>query len=203
MMHRVTSQDDRKAASGPPERVLGGPVAINFLVGQSDIGAVKVQHLTAFPTGFEFQVCAYAVLTDEVDVFDPMFGMSGRRLHPEKSEQELLVELVALRVEYSDGMRFSTWPAATSQAAPPSRSLFAMGGGARRSEDGTLWTADSTFWVGPLPPPGEVTFICSWPKYGIANARQAIDAQVILDAAERSTPILPRRPGDPSFRSAY
>jgi hypothetical protein len=199
----VASQDDRKAASGPPERVLGGPVAVNFLLAQSDIGAVKIQHLTAFPTGFEFQVVAYAVFTDEVDVFDPMFGMSGRRLHPEKTEQELSDELVALSVVYSDGIRFSTWPAAAGQAAAPSMSLHAGSGGARRSEDGTLWTADSTFWVAPLPTPGEVTFICSWAKYRIADARYVIDAEVIIDAAARAIPILPRRPGDPSFRSAY
>jgi hypothetical protein len=54
-----------------------------------------------------------------------------------------------------------------------------------------------------LPTPGEVTFICSWAKYRIADARYVIDAEVIIDAAARAIPILPRRPGDPSFRSAY
>jgi hypothetical protein len=36
---------------------------------------------------------------------------------------------------------------------------------------------------------------CRWPVYGIAETRVAIDAQLILDAAQRSIPLWPENDG--------
>jgi hypothetical protein len=193
--------DREQQSYRPPERVLGGPVAMNFLLAQSETAAVQVQHLTAYPTGFEFQVIVHAVCTEEVDIWDPMFGLAGLRGRPGALPAEPPEEQLYLSVVYSDGSRADNVSSAGSPSV--SRSLYSGRGGASRAEDGTLWTADSTLWVHPLPPRGDVTFACSWPKYGITDARRAIDARILLEAAELAVPILPRKPGDPTFRHAY
>jgi hypothetical protein len=43
----------------------------------------------------------------------------------------------------------------------------------------------------PLPPPGPLAFVCEWPAAGIAVTRSEIDAQLVLDAADRAQLIFP------------
>jgi hypothetical protein len=194
---------NRQRPWGRPERILGSPLSINFLLAQSDNAAVQVQHLTAFPTGSEFQVVAYAVLTEEVEVWDPMFGLAGLRGRAGKDPYDLADDVLRLSVAFSDGTRAHNLRPPMDPCPGETRYLEPGRGGAVRSEDGTLWTTDSTFWVWPLPSPGEVTFVCEWPKFGIEETRHAIDAQLILDATKFATPILPKKPGEPPFRQAY
>jgi hypothetical protein len=49
---------------------------------------------------------------------------------------------------------------------------------------GASW--HQTNWVWPLPPPGPLAFVCEWPAAGIALTRTEIDAQLVLEAAERA-----------------
>lgn len=55
-----------------------------------------------------------------------------------------------------------------------------MGGGGPRS----LFTR---WWAWPLPPAGPLEFVCEWPALEIPETRASIDAQLILDAAARSS----------------
>jgi hypothetical protein len=43
-----------------------------------------------------------------------------------------------------------------------------------------------TCWVWPLPPPGSLGFVCEWPAAGIGLSLVEIEAQLIIDAAERA-----------------
>jgi hypothetical protein len=45
------------------------------------------------------------------------------------------------------------------------------------------------YWISPLPPPGPVGVVCEWPAVEIPIVRQEIDAQLILDAAEKARAI--------------
>lgn len=47
---------------------------------------------------------------------------------------------------------------------------------------------DGRWWVWPLPPPGRLDFIC---RLGEAETRVSMDAQLILDASQRSVPAWP------------
>jgi hypothetical protein len=47
------------------------------------------------------------------------------------------------------------------------------------------------YWISPLPPSGPVTVVCEWPAVGIPLVRHEVDAQLILDAAERARTIFP------------
>ena len=49
----------------------------------------------------------------------------------------------------------------------------------------------SRWWSWPLPPAGPLDFVCEWPAFDIAESRVGIDAQLILDAAQRSIMLWP------------
>ena len=53
----------------------------------------------------------------------------------------------------------------------------------------------SRWWTWPLPPAGPLEFVCEWPALGIAESRTGIDAQLILDAAQRSIRLWPESEG--------
>jgi hypothetical protein len=57
------------------------------------------------------------------------------------------------------------------------------GGGGGRFHQG--------YWVSPLPPPGPIALVCEWPAAGISLARYELDAQLLVDAAERARAIFP------------
>jgi hypothetical protein len=60
---------------------------------------------------------------------------------------------------------------------------------------GALGTHFSRWWAWPLPPAGPLEFVCEWPAIGVAETRAVIDAQLILDAAARSTRLWPENGG--------
>ena len=51
------------------------------------------------------------------------------------------------------------------------------------------------WWAWPLPPQGPLEFACRWPMYAITETRTSIDAQLILDAAQRSIKLWPEHEG--------
>jgi len=61
---------------------------------------------------------------------------------------------------------------------------YAFGGGGPRLQ---FWR----WWAWPLPPAGPLEFVCEWPAFGITETRAGIDAQMILDAAQRSIRLWP------------
>jgi hypothetical protein len=43
----------------------------------------------------------------------------------------------------------------------------------------------------PLPPAGPLEFVCEWPAHVIPETRAGLEAQLVLDAAGRSTRLWP------------
>jgi disulfide bond formation protein DsbB len=91
-------------------------------------------------------------------------------------------------LQLADGRRaanFTTRPAPAEDTGPPGLVLSTrgMGGGLRHRE----WS----YWVWPLPPAGQVTFVCEWATADIPEAHASLDAQSILDAAGQSVQLWP------------
>jgi hypothetical protein len=43
----------------------------------------------------------------------------------------------------------------------------------------------------PIPPPGQLAFVCEWPALQIPLTRATLDAEVIRDAARRAVVLWP------------
>jgi len=65
----------------------------------------------------------------------------------------------------------------------------------RSNGGGTTHAQLLRWWAWPLPPKGPLEFVCQWPMYGIAETRVGIDAQLVLDAAQRSIQLWPQDEG--------
>jgi hypothetical protein len=78
-------------------------------------------------------------------------------------------------------------PEHDSEPAGPVLFPFAGGGGPH--------SFVSRWWAWPLPPKGPLEFVCEWPTHRIAESRVGLDAQLILDAADRSIRLWPENEG--------
>jgi hypothetical protein len=160
-----------------PFRLLGAPIGRAFLLGRSDRAAIAVQHISAFPRGFTFQVVALSPVegaSPVEGVWDPMYGLAGYRGRPGTDRENMIAQYLQLEVELADGGR------------PP----LAKGAGGARRVDG-LWETTMEYWVNVLPPLGPVAFLCQWPWYGIAPSRYELDGDQIVAASKRSMVIWP------------
>lgn len=169
-----------------PQNVLGEPVPITFLLARSTNAAVQIQHLTAFPEGFEFRVVARCRLVG--DVWDPMHGLAGYRGRPGARGLEMSDEILRFGIQFADGSKATNL--GPPMLGPPDQAqrgpMLQHAGG---SSGGSV--AETTFWVWPLPPPGPLAFVCEWPKFGIPLTRQEVDANLIREAAKRVIELWP------------
>jgi hypothetical protein len=176
-----------------PENVMGVPIALDLLLARSAEAAVRVQHLIAFPTGFEFQVGAHFRPTGKT--WDPMHGLAGLRAgRPGDAYGAVSDEHLRFGVLFADGRK-------ATNVGPPMRypregsegpMLHPGNGGAGGS------MADITYWAWPLPPPGPLTFVCEWPKYGVPLTRREIDGALLREAAAHTIELWPEVAEDPA-----
>lgn len=173
------------AAAGawePPRDRLAGPVAFSAVVGRSPRGVVAVQHLSAVPEGFEFDVVAYSRVRAE---WDPMYGLAGVRRRPGEDARGLGPEHLRFGVLFSDGRRATNLgpPMATPEGAHRGIWMRSFSGEADQER------ARARYWVSPLPPPGPVTFVCEWPVYDVPESRVEIDGALLHEAASRAVDV--------------
>ncbi len=177
-----------------PENWMGGAVSLEVVLARTPDAAVILQHLVAFPMGFEFQIVSY--FRSDQEVWDPMHGLAGLRGQPGDAYGVLSDEHLRIGVQFSDGRSATNvappvWFVDANATGPM---LHPGDGGASPSR---VWT---TYWAWPLPPPGALTFVCEWPKFGVALTRQEMDAQLLITAASRSVELWPD-PGPTEFRA--
>ncbi len=179
---------------GAPQGTLPGVVAVELLLARADRFAVAISRLAAYPTGFEFDLFVFGPPDGDAEGVDPMLFGPGRH-RARVSEGELSDDFLRLGVQFADGAKATNVPGPRHHGSgePDGPVLHGGGGGG----GGNYWRQSE--WVWPLPPPGPLAFVCEWPAAGIPVTRREIDAQQILDAAERAQVIfsdehLPDRP---------
>ena len=175
----------------PPEAEFPGIVPIDaLLLARTDEVAVAVTGLSAFSTGIE--------------IF-----LTGRiRPSADRPEEHLPGgprDLAAFRQSFRFGLQFSDGGKAVGSpgkgagrpgggrpdhdSEPAGPVLYPMAGG------GGPYSFISRWWTWPLPPAGQLEFVCEWSAFGMAESRGGIDAELILDAARRSVRLWPESEG--------
>jgi hypothetical protein len=149
-------------------------VPINTLqLGRSEQTAVAITGILAYSNGFEFFVTR--LIRPDAPGFDhdPVPGTPRGTLAERQSFQ--------VSLQLSDG-RIVTSGRPLVDADPTEAILRSRGGG------GTSHYLLMRWWSWPLPPSGPLEFIC---MLGPGETRVGIDAQLILDAAQRSIRVWP------------
>jgi hypothetical protein len=184
---------------GAPNGTLPGVVAIELVLAQNDRYAVCISRLGAYPTGFEFELLSMAAPGDpDSEELDPMLFGPGRH-RGRRHRGQLDDEFLRIGVQFADGAKATNVPGPRhfGRQDEPDRPVLHGGGG---GGGGGRWR--QTEWVWPLPPPGPLAFVCEWPAAGIPETRKEIDAQLILDAAQRAQVIFPDDDGPQGGSSA-
>jgi len=169
-----------------PEFVVPASVAADLVLLRTDEVAVTIGLLRAYTTGFEFTVDSRSRRAGQ----GHRIGGMPRRYAPAGVEAQ---DGLRLGLEFSDGRRaeFDAPHPHPDQAEPNALVVMSAGGG------GSDRSWHSRFWVYPLPPPGPLSFVATWPAFGIAEARVELDADAVLSAASRAIVLWPEAAGEP------
>jgi hypothetical protein len=173
---------------GPPTGTLPGVVALELVLARSDLAAVCITRISAYPIGFAFDLLTMSA-ADAGEELDPhLMGVRHRRGRVGGADTQL-----RLGVQFSDGSKATNVGAAPGFAGreekPQAPVLHPQGGGGPGS-----WRLG--YWVWPLPTAGRLAFVCEWPAASIPLTRHEIDAGLVLDASARAQQIF--APGTPS-----
>jgi hypothetical protein len=181
---------------GPPDNVLGVGLPIRLLLARTDEVAVLVDQVSAYPTGFTFEISLH-LREEPEDPMDLSEVLHGSMRWPRKASQELPPDLFRFGIRFADGSKVTNidpgrWPQETGDE-PFGPLLVGRGGGG----GGARW--EQGFWVWPLPPEGPLAFVCEWPAHGIPLTEHEIDGTRIREAASAAEVLWPGPP--PSRRS--
>ena len=167
-----------------PDAAIPGSVPADLILVRREGIAIAVGSVRAYPNGFEFTVQVWLRREDEAGgVADALLGWPG----PGSREP---ADGLRLGVMYADGRRAAIPGEPFPPVDDPRRLVFWPGGGG-----GNQLSCQRDFWVHPLPPPGLVTLVASWPRQGIIEARAELDGAAITDAAQRAVVLWPDQPG--------
>jgi hypothetical protein len=166
--HRVIQPWERPEAEYPALVPVG---TLRF--DRTEPSAIAVSTVLAYHSGFEFFVTR--LLRPDGPGFDRGRGPGPRRARRDGPRVHQLMEV---GVEFADGRRAFATDVPPSAGDDPAGPVLHGGGGVSSTHRG-----DSRWWTWPLPPAGPLVFIC---RLGAAELRVSLDAQLILDASQRS-----------------
>jgi hypothetical protein len=171
-------------------------VVTESALARSEMAAVSIAYLDAYPEGFEFEVEVSTVAVERVcrnggdsDIFGRHWPTVG------DSRDVIPPQLLRIGVQFADGRKATN---ITGRDQPPDGPIMSPlrggGGGASQGPSGSpvgAWNFHQGYWVSPLPPSGPVALVCEWPACGISLVRHEVEAQLILEAADRARAIFP------------
>jgi hypothetical protein len=170
-----------------PDEVIPGSLPGELLLIRTEQVAVAVSGIRVYPNGFEFaaHVRVRGKGDNEPGWHDP-FDRRGRGGRQEPGAGPLQLGLM-----YADGRCGATtgghWR--PDEGAGPGGLVLQPGSS---GSSGRRW--DGKFWVHPLPPDGPVTFVASWPEYGVTETQAELDGTAIRTAAARAVISWPEEP---------
>jgi hypothetical protein len=170
-----------------PDNEIPATVALDRVLASSEELVVFVGALSVYRNGIELAVEVRS-RGDQVTEEDLLLDA----LHGHRSSANRLL----LGVEFADGRRATN--VGLGSSGGPGRpdgpdgvsgvQLWSTGG------EGSAHDASATFFLSPLPPPGELRLYCAWPAAGVEETVTVVDADEILRAAARARELWPRVP---------
>jgi hypothetical protein len=165
---------------GPPSGTLPAVVPLDRVLASTDRVAVCVTSLAAYPAGFELEVVAMSG-ADTYEL-DPL-------LFEERPAGRGASRGLRIGIQFADGSKATNVGGFHHASDPPAGPVMHPGGG---GGGGGSWR--QTFWVWPLPAAGPLVLACEWPAHDIPLTRHEIDAQAIIDAAQRAQVVFSEEP---------
>lgn len=99
---------------------------------------------------------------------------------------------VLFGVEFADGRGCMLQGFDVDNEKEEDQPMLSAGGGSAGTRN-----AETEVFLSPLPPPGELRFICAWPDRGVPETTVAVPADPILQAASRAQQLWPWEPEPP------
>lgn len=172
----------------PPRSMLPGVAPTHLILARNNVMAAQLYGFRVWPTMFAFTLLMYVnpnLRPVDSDLCEhPVFVPS----HVRREDRCSRLRLFEMGVVFPDGSRGSNLTNQSQRswdpAAEPTPPLVTGAGGG-----GAGGHIEYTWRVWPLPPPGRVQFWCRWPHFDMPTCRADLDAEVLLSAAERATPL--------------
>jgi hypothetical protein len=173
--------DEDEYTENDDETEIGVSVPLRFELARTPAVVIVVDRVVAFGASFTLTL-SIRCRTWRANLHDSLFmGFTGFQAVDDD-------DLFRFGVEFADGRRATT-VGSHADYDEDSDAAVIFGRSVTDTDDGRGW--DHVYIVGPLPPPGPLTFACEWPVEGIPVTRFQVDAAPILEAAARSEPIWP------------
>ncbi len=145
---------------------------------RTEPSAIAVTAVLAYSSGFEF------FETRLLPPDSPGFRhRRGPRSSGARSGGPADPPSMEIGVEFADGRRAFATDVPPSAGDNPAGPVLHFCGGT-----GSTHRGDSRWWTWPLPPSGPLTFLC---RLGAVETRVSLEAQLILDASQRSVQAWP------------
>jgi hypothetical protein len=173
--------------SGPPDNELGVAVPLRLEIGRTGDLVFGAVDFIAFSTGFLF------TFTIRRRVF-PMEGWQWRR---SSDADGISPDALRLGIEFSDGGTSTVSFDERGRIQNTARVLQLVGPIALAAGGGDMtWQ----MWVAQLPRWGRLTLFCAWEAESVAELRNGVEVQPLLDAAAASDALWPGQPPlEPGF----
>jgi hypothetical protein len=166
--------------------MLPGIVPVELILGRSDQAVAMLAGMRAFPTGVA------STLLIRTRVRKRGFGLNEELFDgPFRHDQDDAWQRDRLKwgFRYADGRQATSvdpWPSIGDPRETPDRPVLSGGGGG-----GSDHSVERSYWLWPLPSPGDLTVVFQWPQLGIEQTTSRIDADQVVAAAGRAQPIWP------------
>jgi hypothetical protein len=156
---------------GPPDNELPGVVPVSRVLARTDDLVVALVDALVYSTGIQLQLVVSQRGRSHLDLFQEVNGRgrAGRRSPS-----------MLLGVAYPDGRTATNvsgrWDPFGRDPDDESPILVSRSGG------GDDRSVEQSYWLWPVPSPGDLTVVCAWPDRQIAETRTVIPAEALARA---------------------
>ena len=162
-----------------PDNEVPASVAFDAVLVDTDSLVIFLSGLRVYSRGLEFVLEIRARHADPADEDT----YAGRLLHGHRGDALLL------GVEFADGRSGANIRTAQTSTYDEHAPVLHSGGGG-----GDDRAADASYFLSPLPPPGDLTLVYALPARGIGERVVRLPTEEILEAASRARVLWPWEP---------